>query len=87
MAKTPPVPVPLGYRFCFMCERLLPLASFGPRRTSWDGRQSNCRPCTRVSSKRSQQLRKSILETVQRLRQRACGVPAVSLQALSGMCP
>ena len=67
MYKKPPVPVPPGYRFCFLCESLLPLEAYGLRKGTRDGRQSNCRACVRASSKRSRIRQKHLRESIGRI--------------------
>ena len=67
MYKKPPVPVPPGYRFCFLCESLLPLEVYGLRKGTRDGRQSNCRACVRASSKRSRIRQKHLRESIERI--------------------
>lgn len=66
MYKIPLVPVPPGYRFSFLCETLLPLLAYGLRSGTRDGRQSNCRPCVRTSSKRSRAHQKHLREAIER---------------------
>lgn len=67
MYKKPPVPVPPGYRFCFLCESLLPLEAYGLRKGTRDGRQSNCRACVRALSKRSRIRQKHLRESIERI--------------------
>lgn len=67
MYKKPPVPVPPGYRFCFLCESLLPLEAYGLRKGTRDRRQSNCRACVRASSKRLSIRQKHLRESIKRI--------------------
>lgn len=67
MYKKPPVPVPPGHRFCFLCETLLPLSAYGLRKGTRDGRQSNCRPCVRASSRRSRIRQNHLRESIERI--------------------
>lgn len=45
MAKTPPVPVPAGHKFCFGCSQLLRLEDFPLRRANSEVRIARCRTC------------------------------------------
>lgn len=50
MRKVPPVPVPTGQHYCFVCESLLPDADFYTRK----GKPcSPCRPCTKSAPARA----------------------------------
>lgn len=49
MAKTPPVPVPAGHKFCFGCSQLLQLEDFPLRRADSEVRIARCRTCTQAA--------------------------------------
>ncbi|GGD61785.1 hypothetical protein [Croceicoccus mobilis] len=49
MAKTPPVPVPAGHKFCFGCSSLLPIDDFPRRRADSDLRTSRCSACQQTA--------------------------------------
>ncbi len=85
MAKTPPVPVPAGQKYCFGCSQPLPLSAFSRRPERADGRGAPCKACAKARRPRYRAMGKLYRETCQRLSARvqaAIPLPLVTHGAL-----
>lgn len=72
MPKHPPFAIPPGEKYCFICERSLPVASFGRRK----GKPvSPCRPCARTSHERTAPIRAMLAEMMERQEARRLAPP------------
>lgn len=66
MAKTPPVPVPAGQKYCFGCDQPLPLDAFHRRSDRSDGRSAPCKTCTKARRPGYRAMSKLYRETYER---------------------
>jgi len=57
--KVPPVPVPVGRKYCFKCKLCRPLSAFAKDAKQWDGKKLDCRDCDNAAWRARHEHRKT----------------------------
>lgn len=65
--RTPPVPVPVGFKWCFGCSALLPHSRFFRERRQPDGRSHRCRQCRRRGQQQRREIERIVAEAAERI--------------------